>query len=119
MAAVSPERAAYEAGRWPDVMPWEEASPEIKDDYRAIAQAAINASPELAEARAAAGKLCGQIAAAERIARDYLGESPEAAGPGLVVASPPQILAARVLVALGVTAARPDHCEHRRPGSRG
>lgn len=30
MTVVSPERAAYEAGRWPDVIPWEEASPEVK-----------------------------------------------------------------------------------------
>lgn len=66
---TSPERAAYEAGRWPDVIPWEEAFPEVKEKFRAIAQAAIGASPELAEAlatidelRQQLGKLTGGVA---------------------------------------------------------
>lgn len=62
MTAVSPERAAYEAGRWPDVIPWEEAFPEVKEKFRAIAQAAIGASPELAEARLRIDELAGLVA---------------------------------------------------------
>lgn len=68
MTAVSPERAAYEAGRWPDIIPWEEASPEVREHHRAIAEAVIKASPELAgalatidELRQQLGKLAGSV----------------------------------------------------------
>jgi hypothetical protein len=44
------------------VIPWEEAFPEVKEKHRAIAQAAINASPELTEARATIGELREQLA---------------------------------------------------------
>ena len=62
MTAVSPERAAYEAGTLPPFITWEEISPELKDEWRLIAQAAIKASPELAEAHATIGELCGLVA---------------------------------------------------------
>lgn len=75
----APERAAYEADKLVvAVVPWEEASPETKDDYRAIAQAAIKASPELTEAReqlAAVREIASGAAngpAAARLARRVL-----------------------------------------------
>lgn len=52
MTAASPERAAYEAGLFPPVIPWEHLGPEDKAGQRRIAQAAIEASPELREALA-------------------------------------------------------------------
>jgi hypothetical protein len=51
--AVSPERAAYEAGTLPPLVPWEELGTETKNEWRAIAQAAVKASPELARMEAA------------------------------------------------------------------
>lgn len=63
MTGVSPERAAYEADPWaaPDIS-WEELFSEDKEKYRGISQAAIKASPELAEARAVINGLRALVA---------------------------------------------------------
>ena len=73
MTGVSPERAAYEAGTMPPIIPWEHLGPEDKDEWRMIVQAAIKASPELAEARATIDGLRALVA--EMIAEFRDGES--------------------------------------------
>jgi hypothetical protein len=117
---ASPERAAYDADPWaPPEIPWEELFNEDKDKYRGIAQAVINASPELAGARARitaaeefcaavlAGTDCGGAQLTARTVLAYLAGTPVAspeASAGVIARTPVSgDEAARALLAAPVT----------------
>ncbi len=92
-ARVSPERALYEADPWaaPDI-PWEELFATDKDKYRGMAQAAIKASPELAEA-------LEQLAEVKRIVSEAV--SSTSSGGRFSTVSGRVYLARRILAVIG------------------
>lgn len=66
MTGVSPERAAYEAHHDGMCCPWEECTADERELWKRVAGAAINASPELAEARATITRLSEALARISR-----------------------------------------------------